>query len=305
MIGQDVLQTLQDRPREAGGERRKQPAASRNCPQWHAWVPLNCALFGCTQPQTLGREHRRVWGMPRKASDWSRSATRAEWVGPMVSVHTAETGKRRKHGSLLNCKVPCSLSITADLHGAVWEIPVSCVERMRKQFCTFGFQSWHTRQCPGLCITSMGMWEKSVLPIGFAQCMEELCNPWHCSLQGVSWHAPHTAAPQGLSHRGCKKPAYPMEAGAFLLTHFLCSDRPPPATPSGCLHLQGGHPADRDSSPFVCHCVRHQSLKQKKEKFLMWEQSDVGIKPSVEVKTMSALRTELQIWLKFRQKKRI
>lgn len=37
----------------------------------------------------------------------------------------------------------------------------------------------------------------------------------------------------------------------------------------------------------------------------MWEQSDVGIKPSVEVKTMSALRTELQIWLKFRQKKRI
>lgn len=35
----------------------------------------------------------------------------------------------------------------------------------------------------------------------------------------------------------------------------------------------------------------------------MWEQSTVGIKQSVEVKTMSALRTGLQIWLELREKK--
>lgn len=52
----------------------------------------------------------------------------------------------------------------------------------------------------------------------------------------------------------------------------------------------------------LCEAAKFEA---KKGKFLMWEQSDVGIKTSVEVKTMSALRTGLQIWLELRQKERI
>lgn len=52
----------------------------------------------------------------------------------------------------------------------------------------------------------------------------------------------------------------------------------------------------------LCEAAKFEA---KKGKFLMWEQSDVGIKTSVEVKTMSALRTGLQIWLELREKERI
>lgn len=50
----------------------------------------------------------------------------------------------------------------------------------------------------------------------------------------------------------------------------------------------------------LCEAAKFEA---KKGKFLMWEQSTVGIKQSVEVKTMSALRTGLQIWLELREKK--
>lgn len=162
--------------------KREEEAASRQeqaLPKAAFMSAIELCPVWVTQPQT-GEEIPRC---PRDAQE-SKWLIQSSYQGRMsrtslVSVNTAETGERRKQGSPLSYKVPGSLPITAHSHLTVWEIPMSCAERMRKQFSTFGFQGWHTRLCPGLYIASM--WEKSVFPTGFAQYTEVVCNPWHCS----------------------------------------------------------------------------------------------------------------------------
>lgn len=96
MVTWDVLQTQQAWKREeeaASGQEQALPRATRVsatelCP---AWVHTATAA-GEGTPRCLGEP-----GKPRKASDRSRSAIRAEGmsVALLASVSTAEIGERR------------------------------------------------------------------------------------------------------------------------------------------------------------------------------------------------------------------
>lgn len=178
----------------------------------------------------------------------------------LVSVHTAETGKRRKQGSLRTTKSPAAFPLQLIL---TWLCGKSLCPVLREWESNFPHLDFRA-----------GIQDSVLVSVALAWgCDRNLCfqqvllNTWRSSaipgtafLHGVSWHAPHTAAPQGLSHSGCKTPAYLMAAGAFLLTWFLCPDRPLLlALSSYKVGIQL-----TDSSPFVCHCVRQQSLKQKR-----------------------------------------